>query len=86
MTDDFVITLNPSQQARYRTRCGFPSELRPPGSAAIDLKRRNAVPEEAAVRLLYLIQSTQRLGAALSYSGAKADSRMIRVSSMPRRQ
>jgi hypothetical protein len=40
MTDDFVITPNPSQQARYRTRCGFPSELRPPGSAAIDLKRR----------------------------------------------
>jgi hypothetical protein len=48
--------------------------------------RRYDVPEEAAVRLLYLIQSTQRLGAALSYSGAKADSRMIRVSSMPRRQ
>ena len=41
MTDDFVITPNPSQQARYRTRCGFPSELRTPGSAAIDLKRRN---------------------------------------------
>jgi hypothetical protein len=40
MTDDFVITPNPSQQARYRTRCGFPSELCPPGSAAIDLKRR----------------------------------------------
>ena len=48
--------------------------------------RRYDVPEEAAVRLLYLIQSTQRLGAALSYSGAKADSRVIRVSSMPRRQ
>jgi hypothetical protein len=28
---------NPSQQARNRTRGGFPSELRPPGSAAIDL-------------------------------------------------
>ena len=42
MTDDFVITPNPSQQARYRTRCGFPSELRTPGSAAIDLKRRYA--------------------------------------------
>jgi hypothetical protein len=78
---------------RVRKRPGWtcwPRTCRVGASLAPDVlgerMRRYDVPEEAAVRLLYLIQSTQRLGAALSYSGAKADSRMIRVSSMPRRQ